>query len=648
MKQAKRNLRIRILVGMLAVWLLFWGYSSLWTISRTRDEQLNLVSWLMAAAATNTASEFLSYLDEKPDHTDFSVPLDNDVRSRITSNLNGIKSTSNLELELACYDQNNALFAHTDSTITLRYTMPSLTNQVFPKDHYGMVDLYSAFPEDVADRLIEYLTYNEEWSLDDWTPGTLVGYGVSFGPGWTDGQHLIPVSFAVFPLIVEVEGELGYKSPQFDAEGNITDSGTVDILWHYINSVPEAIRQEMVPCSITHFSVHHILDSLNPKAFALVTDQTRFMQLQTEGISKLDGYIQNTMTANQIVANGLFTTEFYSEQRDSTLYDTTNFVRLYSDVTDIHSHFTIVAAGTLYPLRDSLPTIAATGLISLLLLTVMGSILFHALGKVLYAQMEAEQRRRNLTNAIAHDLKSPLAAVLGYAENLLEHTRPDKQEHYLRSIHTQTRKMNDILGKMLEISIEESLDNSLSLTEFPLGELCREAAEDCFLAESMYLISGDANITADRELLRRCMDNFLSNAKRHISPGGLVAITIRDGVCEVYNPGSPIPEDALPHIWEPYYQSDNARGKGGSGLGLSIVREIMNRHGFSHEAENREDGVAFRFRFQPEKTKKKGEKKMVTNKKRISIIAIGIVLFLLLAVLILWEVYIPRPGIVLG
>lgn len=648
MKQAKRNLYIRIMGGLLAVWLLFWGYSSLWTISRTRDEQFNAVSALMSAATTNAAGEFLSYLDEKPDHTDFSVPPDNDVRSRITANLNSLKSNSQLELELACYDQNDDLFAHTGSTITLRYALPSQTKQIFPREHYGMVDLYSAFPEDVADRLMEYLTYNEEWNVIAWTPGSLVGYGVSFGDGWTDGQYVIPTSFAVFPLVVEVEGELGYKAPSFDDEGNISDPGSVEILWHYINPVAEDIQKTMVPCANTSFSVHHVLDRACPEAYALVTDQTRFVEVHRNGLFKLDGYVQNTMTSNQMVAKGLFTTEFYSEQGDFTLSSTDDFVGYYSDVTDLHNHFTIVAAGTLYPLRDSLPTIATTGLVSLVMLTVFGFILCHALGKVLAAQAEAEQRRRNLTSAIAHDLKTPMAAVLGYAENLLENTRPDKQEHYLRSIHTQTRKMNDILGKILEISKADAPEGSLTLTEFSLGELCREAAVDCFLEDGMYLISGDANITADRELMRRCMDNFLSNAKRHIAPGGLVTITIHEGSCEIYNPGNPIPEAALPLIWEPYYQADTARGKGGSGLGLSIVREILSRHGFSYEAENLEDGVVFRFSFLPAERKEKGDKKMTINKKRISIIAIGILLFLLLIALILWEVYIPRPGIVLG
>lgn len=648
MKQAKRNLRIRIFGGMLAVWLLFWGYSSLWIISRERDAQFTTVSSLMMAATTNTASEFLSYLDEEPDHTNFSVPPDNDARSRIAANLNGLKSSSKLELELACYDQNDDLFAHTGSTVTLRYTLPSQTKQIFPREHYGMVDLYSAFPEDVADRLIEYLTYNEEWDAIAWTPGTLVGYGVSFGDGWTDGQYVIPISFAVFPLVVEVEGELGYKAPSFDDEGNITDSGSVDIIWHYVNPIPEKLKQTMVPCSNTNFSVHHTLDSVNPEVYALVTDQTRFVELHRDGLFKLDGYVQNRMTSNQMVAKGLFTTEFYSEQWDSTLSATDDFIGYYSNIADLHNHFTIVAAGTLYPLRDSLPTIAATGLTSVLLLTVIGFILCHALGKVLDAQMEAEHRRRNLTSAIAHDLKTPMAAALGYADNLLEHTRPDKQEHYLRSMYTQTRKMNDILSKMLEISKEESLDSSLSLTDFSLGDLCREAAEDCYMGEQAYLISGDTTISADRELIRRCMDNFLSNAKRHVSPGGLVSISISDTACEIFNPGNPIPAEALPHIWEPYYQADSARSAGGSGLGLSIVREIMSRHGFSYGVENREDGVAFRFDFLSAKTKKKGDKKMSINKKRITIILMGLLLFLLLIFLILWEVYIPRPGIVLG
>lgn len=648
MKQAKRNLRIRILGGMLAVWLLFWGYSSLWTISQTRDEQFRIVESVMDAATTGTATVFLSYLDEKPDDSAFPILPDNEARASITARLNNTKDISNLEIELSCYDQDDRLFAATGPTISLNYSIPSSSNPYYSQRHYGLLDIYRAFPADVADRLMEYLIYNEDWTMDDWVPGYLVGYGITFGSGFTDGQYVYPEAFVVYPLVVETPGELSYTSPTLDKSGDILECGTADIIWHYHSPLTEQQTRNMVQCEYLNFSPWFTLDETIPQAQAIVSDESKFLEYRKVAFKDRVDYIDNEFSASQLFATGLFQTEFYAIRTDTTLSSTDDFVGYYSDITDLHNSFTIVAAGTLYPLRDSLPTIVTTGLISLLLLSVVGLILCHTLGMVLDAQAEADQRRRNLTGAIAHDLKTPMAAVLGYAENLLEHTHPDKQDHYLRALHLQTRKMNDILAKMLEISKEDAPDNSLCLTEFSLGALCQEAAENCFTGEQAYLISGDATITADRELLLRCLDNFLSNAKRHIAPGGLVSITIRETTCEVFNPGSPIPPEALPHIWEPYFQADPSNSKTGSGLGLSIVREILTRHNFSYEAANQENGVAFRFDFRPKTQTNKGDNKMAKNKKRIALIFIGLILFLLLTALLLWEVYIPRPGIVLG
>lgn len=72
-------------------------------------------------------------------------------------------------------------------------------------------------------------------------------------------------------------------------------------------------------------------------------------------------------------------------------------------------------------------------------------------------------------------------------------------------------------------------------------------------------------------------------------------ISITPGRCAVKNPGAPIPEDALPHLFEAYYQADDARGSGGSGLGLAIVKEILDRHGFTCGAENQDGAVVFWF-----------------------------------------------------
>lgn len=257
----------------------------------------------------------------------------------------------------------------------------------------------------------------------------------------------------------------------------------------------------------------------------------------------------------------------------------------------------LTAAGRIYPLKECAGTLATVGVGSLLLFLMVAAILIWQLTKVYEKQAELEAQRRRTTNAMAHDLKTPMAAITGYAENLLENTHPEKQEKYLRSIYGQVGRMNETVGKMLELSRLEAEADQLSLETFSLAELCREAIADYVGAQVRFLIAGDAKITADRAMIRRVLDNFLSNAKKHTAPGGTIEVTVEQGRCTVFNPGEQIPPEQLSKLWEAYYQADGSRSQGGSGLGLSIVREILTRHGFEYGAENREAGVAFWFTF---------------------------------------------------
>ena len=225
---------------------------------------------------------------------------------------------------------------------------------------------------------------------------------------------------------------------------------------------------------------------------------------------------------------------------------------------------------------------------------IVGAILCWQLGRVYDAQAALEASRRRTTNAIAHDLKTPMAAVMAYAENLMEEVQPQKRDHYIAAIHTQTARMDRIVREMLELSRLEAGADQLRREEFSLGALCRQAAEEQ-PGDHLVLVSGDAAVCADREMLRRVLDNLLSNAQNHAAPGSAISVTIGRDRLEVLNVGQPIPEEQMERLWDAYYQADEARSAGGSGLGLSIVREILQRHGYSYGAENREEGVCFWF-----------------------------------------------------
>ena len=164
--------------------------------------------------------------------------------------------------------------------------------------------------------------------------------------------------------------------------------------------------------------------------------------------------------------------------------------------------------------------------------------------------------------------------------------------------------MARLVGSLLELSRLEAG-----------AELCREPVDLAALVREVWsplsLSLEQKNLTlsleleactveGDRERLRELADNLSSNALRHCTPGGQIQVTLerteREVCLAVQNDGLSIPEEDLPHLFEPFYRGDKARSResGGTGLGLAIVRAAALAHGGSCQAENRPGGVVFR------------------------------------------------------
>jgi signal transduction histidine kinase len=215
---------------------------------------------------------------------------------------------------------------------------------------------------------------------------------------------------------------------------------------------------------------------------------------------------------------------------------------------------------------------------------------------------EMERRRRDTTNALAHDLKTPLSIISGYAQNLMENIRTEKREHYAKHIKDNVDRMDAIILEMLELSKLESDQYQMSIEEVSLESVCRSLIDRYSLLCAERSISieleGDAVVKADYSLILRAIDNFFTNAIEHTPEGGEIEIRIADGRFEFYNSGSRIPEDKIMDIWKPFLKADESRSNSkGSGLGLSITSTILELFHFSYGAENRDDGVVFWFVF---------------------------------------------------
>ena len=272
------------------------------------------------------------------------------------------------------------------------------------------------------------------------------------------------------------------------------------------------------------------------------------------------------------------------------------------DEQQVHSIFWTVVGRNINlweRINSSLPFVWLSCFIAFL---VAGIVISRQTYKTYRKQEEIERQRKEMTDALAHDLKTPLSIISGYAQNLLENIHTEKREHYATHINSNVNRMDQIISKMLEMSKIESDYFELKLEEASLREICTGIINRYMLIchEKFITVSleGDAIISVDSSLIERVIDNFLINAIDNMQEGGVIRISISDDIFEIYNSGSHIPEDKIKDIWYPYKKSDAQRSNTkGTGLGLAISRTILELHKFSYGAKNNGDGVIFWFKY---------------------------------------------------
>ncbi len=221
---------------------------------------------------------------------------------------------------------------------------------------------------------------------------------------------------------------------------------------------------------------------------------------------------------------------------------------------------------------------------------------------------KTDERRRALLGNISHELKTPIALIQGYAEGLRDGISddPESRTMYCDIILDEAQKMNRLVQQLLSINELESGMVKPDKTLFNLSELLTSAAGvyRLQLAEKKagleLYVPEKLPVVSDEFLLEQVVQNYLSNALHYVDEGGRVVVTAENkgGRTEftVFNTGSNIPEESLPRIWDQFYKVDKARTRsyGGSGIGLSLVKAIMELLGGSCSAENLADGVLFR------------------------------------------------------
>ena len=239
-------------------------------------------------------------------------------------------------------------------------------------------------------------------------------------------------------------------------------------------------------------------------------------------------------------------------------------------------------------------------------IALLSTLISLAIAYVLYrsyrSAYDMEQYRRTTSNAMAHDLKSPLAVISLYAENLKAGTNPEKNKYYMDGILEEVRQMNGQVASILDMAKAENVDTKLKKTEVDLAGIVDTVAQiynEKISEKNVQIdISGACTVFADEALMYQAVVNIMDNAVKYVTDGGHIAVELSDKEVSFVNSSEPLDKDTLEDVWKPFVKGDNSRhGHKGTGLGLSIVKTIMDRHGFDCEMDNCDGGVEVRLIF---------------------------------------------------
>ena len=227
-----------------------------------------------------------------------------------------------------------------------------------------------------------------------------------------------------------------------------------------------------------------------------------------------------------------------------------------------------------------------------------------------------EKDQQKFISNISHDFRSPLTSIRGYLEAIIDGTiPPEMQNKYLNIVLGETDRLTKLTSGLLELNQYGGHGkNLLDLSSFDIQELIRETARlfegrclEKHIQLSLVMTDTSLEVTADREKISRVLHNLIDNAIKFSHPESVVKVEVRPQknkvLVSVKDSGIGIPKDDTNRIWERFYKTDLSRGKDkmGTGIGLSIVKEIITSHGETINVISTE-GVGTEFIFSLEMT----------------------------------------------
>ncbi|OLA62549.1 MAG: two-component sensor histidine kinase [Roseburia sp. CAG:10041_57] len=220
---------------------------------------------------------------------------------------------------------------------------------------------------------------------------------------------------------------------------------------------------------------------------------------------------------------------------------------------------------------------------------------------------EIDEIRKEFLANVSHELKTPIALIQGYAEGLKEgiHDDDESKDFYCDVIIDESGKMNNMVKKLLTLNQLEFGNDVITMERFDVVAMIHNFLQSAEILTQQNEVNVRMEQTepiyvwADEFKTEEVIRNYFSNAMNHVKGDKIIDIKytmlenkVRIGI---FNTGDPIPEDSLPHLWEKFYKVDKARTReyGGSGVGLSIVKAIMDSMNQQYGVINYTNGVEF-------------------------------------------------------
>lgn len=220
-------------------------------------------------------------------------------------------------------------------------------------------------------------------------------------------------------------------------------------------------------------------------------------------------------------------------------------------------------------------------------------------------RVRMDKENKELISNISHDLKTPMTAIKGYVEGIMDGIAdtPEKMERYIRTIYNKTNEMDHLINELTFYSKIDTNRIPYTFSKLNVEDYFNDCAEELSVEmetrniELVYAnyVDSKVQIIADGEQIRRVIHNIISNSIKYMDkPKGIIQIRVKDVgdfiQVEIEDNGKGIAAKDLTNIFDRFYRTDVSRNssKGGSGIGLSIVKKIMDDHGGKVWATSRE------------------------------------------------------------